>query len=80
MSMRNKKGLLVVLIAWTTVVGAYLVGTLIIGSRPHVQWGTTRELVSTEIWAWILGDLIIVGITFLLRRHRRSRANPEATR
>jgi hypothetical protein len=77
--MRSKKGLLVALVSWTVVIGAYLVGTLVIESRPHVQSATTGELVSLEIWVWIIGDLIIFGIALLVSRHRKSRTNPDAT-
>ena len=62
-----------VLGVWNALVAAYLGGTIWYEGRPHVQSGTSHVVISIILFAWLVGNALLLLAGLLLRRTWRPR-------
>ena len=68
-----------VLITWNTYFLGAIVYSIWMRHHPHVQSGQSDVVLSVEIYSLVLGNLVILGLGFIVRRTaRRKRSLPVA--
>lgn len=58
-------------VVWNVLIAVSLVGTIVVGHRPHVPTETTRVVIGVLLDVWLVGNAVILGCGYLLRRHMR---------
>jgi len=61
------------LIAWNTYFVGGMIYTLWMGHHPNVQTGRNNVVLSLELYSLVLGNLVILGVGFVVRRLARRR-------
>jgi hypothetical protein len=60
-------------VVWNVLIAVAVISEAVIASRPNVTGSSETIVMTILIWAWIIGNGVIVAIMFLMRRRMRQR-------